>query len=245
MRYFIELSYHGAPYHGWQRQPNASTVQQTLEEGLSTLLRSTIPVTGAGRTDTGVHARQMFAHFDCDTSFDPEEIERKLNSLLPAGIAIHAIRKVHEDAHARFDATSRTYKYLVIPRKDPFTQGLAYYHRYPLSTEMMNHAAEVLLGRQDFRCFSRSNTDVKTFFCAIEKATWNREDNGLLVFTITADRFLRNMVRAVVGTLLEVGRGKITPENVKKIIESKNRGNAGASVPAHGLYLTKITYPFI
>ncbi|WP_461534365.1 tRNA pseudouridine(38-40) synthase TruA [Sinomicrobium sp.] len=244
MRYFIELSYNGLPYHGWQRQPNAVTVQQTLEEGLSTLLRTTTAVTGAGRTDTGVHARQMFAHFDTDASFDKEEMTRKLNSLLPADISLRSIFEVQEDAHARFDATSRTYQYLISPQKDPFLQALAYYHRYPLSIELMNQAAEMLLGRQDFECFSRSNTDVKTFYCTVEEAKWQQQDE-LLVFTITADRFLRNMVRAVVGTLLEVGRKKIAPENVKKIIESKNRGNAGASVPAHGLYLTKITYPFI
>ncbi|MGS2763214.1 tRNA pseudouridine(38-40) synthase TruA [Sinomicrobium sp. M5D2P9] len=244
MRYFIELSYHGKGYHGWQQQPNAITVQETIEKSLSLLLREPVSITGAGRTDTGVHARQMFAHFDTDTGISAAELVYKLNSLLPGDIAIYRIFEVENEAHARFDATSRTYEYWINPLKDPFLAGLSFYYRHPLDLEKMNSAAGILLGHKDFQCFSKSKTDVKTYFCTIESALWERKE-GKLVFTITADRFLRNMVRAVAGTLLQVGQGKLQKENVKKILESKNRSEAGASVPAHGLYLTKIQYPYV
>ncbi|RNL82722.1 tRNA pseudouridine(38-40) synthase TruA [Sinomicrobium pectinilyticum] len=244
MRYFIELSYYGKAYHGWQKQPNAGTVQETIEKALSLLLQEQVSITGAGRTDTGVHARQMFAHFDTQTEISAGILVHKLNSLLPGDIAIYRIFPVEENAHARFDATSRSYEYRINSFKDPFLTGLSFYYRYPLDVKKMNSAAKILLGHKDFQCFSKSKTDVRTYFCTIENAEWKRMGDNLL-FTITADRFLRNMVRAVVGTLLEVGQGKLQEENVKKILESKNRSEAGVSVPAHGLYLTKIQYPYI
>ncbi|MGS2740586.1 tRNA pseudouridine(38-40) synthase TruA [Sinomicrobium sp. M5D2P17] len=244
MRYFIELSYHGKAYHGWQKQPNAGTVQETIEKALSLLLQEPISITGAGRTDTGVHARQMFAHFDTQSGISADTLVHKLNSLLPGDIVVYRIFPVEDNAHARFDATSRSYEYRINSFKDPFCAGLSFYCRYPLDMEKMNDAAKILIGRKDFQCFSKSKTDVKTYFCIIENAEWKRTGDRL-VFTITADRFLRNMVRAIVGTLLEVGQGKLQQENVKKILESKNRSQAGVSVPAHGLYLTKIQYPYI
>ncbi|MBC9797602.1 tRNA pseudouridine(38-40) synthase TruA [Sinomicrobium weinanense] len=244
MRYFIELSYHGKNYHGWQKQPNAPSVQETIEKGMSLLLREPVTITGAGRTDTGVHARQMFAHFNTEVKLNAEDLTYKLNSLLARDIAISRIFPVQDDAHARFDAVSRTYEYWIVQKKDPFMNDFAYNLHYPIDIDKMNRAAEALFEHSDFQCFSKSKTDVKTYLCKIEHARWEFV-KGKLVFTITADRFLRNMVRAIVGTLLDVGLGKMPEENVKKIIESKNRSKAGVSVPAHGLYLTKITYPYI
>lgn len=244
MRYFIELSYHGEHYHGWQRQPNAPSVQETLENGLSLLLREPVTITGAGRTDAGVHARQMFAHFDSGAGLHTKDFTYKLNALLARDIAIHRIFTVADEAHARFDAVSRTYEYWINQSKNPFLDGLSYYLRHPPDIDKMNRAAEIIMKYSDFQCFSKSKTDVKTYFCEISHARWVFTDEKL-VFTITADRFLRNMVRAIVGTLLEVGSGKMPVENVKKIIESKNRSEAGVSVPAHGLYLTRIEYPFV
>lgn len=244
MRYFIELSYHGKKYHGWQRQPNAPSVQETVEKGLSLLLKESLTITGAGRTDAGVHARQMFAHFDTETGLHPEDLVYKLNSLLPRDIAINRVFPVPDDAHTRFDAVSRTYEYWIIQKKNPFLDDFAYYLRYPLDIDKMNRAAEILSEYTDFQCFSKSKTDVKTYVCKIKHARWKFTEDKL-IFTITADRFLRNMVRAIVGTLMETGLGKMSEENVKKIIESKNRSEAGVSVPAHGLYLTKIEYPFV
>ena len=242
MRYFVEFSYNGKAYHGWQRQPNAKSVQQTLEEAMTLQLRNPIQLAGAGRTDAGVHARQLYAHFDIDQPLDTEAQVQRLNAFLPADIAIHAIFQVDDQAHARFDALERTYEYWVVQNKDPFLSDWAHYIHLPLNLEAMNKAANFLLDHTNFECFSRSNTDVKTYICHLKKATW-KEDQGKFVFTITADRFLRNMVRAIVGTLLDVGLGKVPPENVNSIIKSRDRGEAGASVPAKGLYLTKITYP--
>ncbi|MCM5661604.1 tRNA pseudouridine(38-40) synthase TruA [Galbibacter mesophilus] len=242
MRYFLELSYNGKHYHGWQYQPNAISVQEVLENALSTLLRSEIQIVGAGRTDAGVHAKQMYAHFDVESIVDEEELHYKLNSYLPTDISIQNIQRVQDDAHARFDAVQRSYEYWVVSQKNPFYTDYAYNLRAELDLDAMNEAADLLLKYKDFQCFSKSNTDVKTYICDVRKAVWVRQ-NDLLVFHITADRFLRNMVRAVVGTLLDVGMGKRTMEDVKKIIESKNRSNAGASVPAHGLYLTEVLYP--
>ncbi|SFW67100.1 tRNA pseudouridine38-40 synthase [Sinomicrobium oceani] len=244
LRYFIELSYHGKRYHGWQRQPNAITVQESLERAFSMVLRTPIHITGAGRTDTGVHAKQMYAHFDSDSTIDRENLIYRLNAFLPEDIAVYRIIPVAEDAHARFDATSRTYEYWINPVKNPFLEGLSYYNRNPLNVEKMNEVAQLLLGYQDFQCFSKSKTDVKTYFCDIKNAVWERCGDKL-VFTITADRFLRNMVRAIVGTLLDAGQEKSSEENVKNILKSKNRSKAGVSVPAHGLYLTRIEYPYI
>ena len=242
MRYFLEFSYNGKHYHGWQNQPNALTVQEVLEQALSTVLRSKINLTGAGRTDAGVHAKQMYAHFDFNITLNSDEIKYKLNSFLPLDISIYKFIEVNNDAHARFDAISRTYEYWISNKKNPFLSDYAYHLKYELDVKKMNDAAKVLFEYEDFQCFSKSNTDVKTYLCKIMKAEWSVDDEKL-IFTIKADRFLRNMVRAVVGTLLEVGLNKSSKEDVKKVIESKNRSNAGTSVPAHGLYLTKVEYP--
>ncbi|HEX9825181.1 MAG TPA: tRNA pseudouridine(38-40) synthase TruA [Flavobacteriaceae bacterium] len=242
MRYFIELSYNGKAYHGWQNQPNAISVQQVLEEALSVLMQTKIEVVGAGRTDTGVHASQMFAHFDVEFEIDISTLVYKLNAILPNDIAIHDIFRVKEDAHARFDAISRTYHYKISTSKNVFTNDFAYRFQLPLNVEKMNEACKILLRYKDFQCFSKSNTDVKTYYCNIEKAEWIEEQNDL-IFIITADRFLRNMVRAIVGTMINIGLGKIQVKDLITIIGSKNRSEAGYSVPAHGLYLTQITYP--
>lgn len=241
MRFFIEFAYNGRNYHGWQRQPNAVTVQETLENALSLLLRAKILVTGAGRTDAGVHARQMFAHFDHHTIPDVNFLRNRLNAFLPHDIVIKRIFEVHGQAHTRFDAISRTYEYWVVSEKDPFLHHFAYYLRHTLNVNAMNEAAELLFHFNNFQCFSKSNTDVKTYLCEIKQAYW-KNSGDKLIFTITADRFLRNMVRAIVGTLLDVGMGKNSKEDVKKIIESKNRSKAGVSVPAHALYLTEVAY---
>nr|WP_299342008.1 tRNA pseudouridine(38-40) synthase TruA [Allomuricauda sp.] len=242
MRYFIRFSYLGKAYHGWQKQPNAISVQEVLENALSTILRTSIEIVGAGRTDTGVHAREMYAHFDFETIQDKGQLIQRLNSLLPQDIAIQEILSAAGTAHARFDATERTYEYWVIQRKNPFYADFAHCVWQELHVQKMNEAAAFLLNHTDFECFSKSNTDVKTFICDVRKAVWSQNDDKL-VFTISADRFLRNMVRAIVGTLLEVGLGKRNPEEINKIIESKSRSKAGVSVPAKGLYLTRILYP--
>lgn len=242
MRYFIELSYNGKAYHGWQNQPNAISVQEVLEKALSTLLKEKIAVVGAGRTDTGVHAKQMFAHFDITEEFSSEEIKYKLNSFLPKDIAIQDIFKVNDEAHARFDAISREYIYKISLHKNVFSFNDSYNFKQELDVSKMNDAAKILFEYEDFKCFSRSNTDVKTYNCNIMKANWIIEDDEL-VFTIKADRFLRNMVRAIVGTMINIGIGKIEVIDLHNIIKSKDRSKAGASVPGHALYLTKIEYP--
>lgn len=241
MRYFLSLSYFGEAYHGWQRQPNAVTVQEVIEHALSTLIRSAISIVGAGRTDTGVHAREIFAHFDTEIEL-PEDLVHRLNRLLPEDIAVNGLKEVPEEAHARFSAVARTYEYHIVRRKDPFERDRAYLLTRPLDIQAMNEAAELLKSYVDFECFSKSNTDVNTFNCQITSAYWE-ERGDLLIFHITADRFLRNMVRAIVGTLLEVGMGKLTLQDVKAIIKSKDRSEAGVSVPAKGLYLTRVDYP--
>ncbi len=242
MRYFIELSYNGKAYHGWQNQPNAITVQEVLEKALSTILKSEISIVGAGRTDAGVHASQMFAHFDYDENFDAKDLVYKLNSFLPKDVAIQQIFKVKPEAHARFDAVSRTYHYKVSTSKNVFDYDFAYEVQLPLNVDAMNKACKILFEYRDFQCFSKSNTDVKTYNCDIKEAYWT-SNNNQLIFTITADRFLRNMVRAIVGTMVNIGLGKLKPEDLHAIIKSKDRGEAGFSVPAHGLYLTEIVYP--
>lgn len=242
MRYFVAFSYLGEQYHGWQKQPNAITVQEVLEDAFSKLLREKISLMGAGRTDAGVHAKQMYAHFDFPAIEDLADLEYRLNSLLPKDIAVQKVFKTTDEAHARFDASSRTYEYWIVQEKNPFYTEHAHYIKYPLDVDKMNKAAAVLLDHTDFECFSKSNTEVNTFLCDIREAYWENK-NGVLVFTITADRFLRNMVRAIVGTLLDVGLGKSEIDTVKAIIKSKNRCKAGASVPAKGLYLTKVLYP--
>lgn len=242
MRYFLELAYNGTAYHGWQNQPNAITVQEVLEKALSTILKQSIELVGAGRTDTGVHAKQMCAHFDLPESLPENNLVYKLNQFLPKDIAINSIRAVKDDAHARFHAVSRTYNYIISKKKNPFNLDLAYFFKAELDIDKMNQAAHILLNYKNFKCFSRSQTDVKTYNCNIMKAEWMQQDDQL-IFTIKADRFLRNMVRAIVGTMLEIGCEKIAVDSINNIIESQDRSQAGASVPAHGLYLTKITYP--
>lgn len=242
-RYFIYLSFDGTNYHGWQIQPNGASVQKTLMKALSTFLRREIEVVGAGRTDAGVHARLMVAHFDFDTELDGEVVTDKLNRLLPPDIAVYGVRRVKPEAHARFDATSRTYKYYIHTRKDPFRRGYSWRIFQPLDFERMNEAAQTLFDYTDFTSFSKLHTDVKTNNCRIMLARWEQMGDGEWVFTIRADRFLRNMVRAVVGTLVEVGRGKLTVDGFRRVIEEKNRCSAGTSVPGHALYLTDVSYP--
>jgi len=242
LRYFLELAYNGISYHGWQRQPNAISVQEVIEESLSTLLRMKIEIVGAGRTDAGVHAKQIMAHFDVDSLLDSEQLKYKLNAILPSDIAINRVDQVKKEAHARFDAVSRSYEYYISLSKNPFSVNTAYYLKKKLDIDAMNEAAKILLNHTNFKCFSKSKTDVKTYNCIITKAIWE-EKNETLIFKITANRFLRNMVRAIVGTLIEVGEQKLVPNDVIEIIKSEDRGKAGYSVPAHGLYLTKVDYP--
>lgn len=242
MRYFIELAYNGSKYHGWQNQPNAITVQSKLELALSTLLSDDIAVVGAGRTDTGVHAKHLVAHFNTEVNLKISDLIYKLNSFLPNDIAIYSIYKVKPNVHARFDAVARTYHYYISTSKNPFLSGLAHEFYLPLDVDLMNEASKILLNYNDFQCFSKKHTDVKTYNCNIWKAEWTEKPNEL-IFEITADRFLRNMVRAIVGTMIDIGQGKITIEQLHNIIKSKDRSNAGFSAPACGLYLTKVTYP--
>lgn len=244
MRYFIELAYKGTNYHGWQSQPDAISVQETLEKALSILLRNPIAIVGAGRTDAGVHAKQLFAHFDYEFEIEPAKLVHKLNSYLPKDIAILNLHKVLNDAHARFDATKRTYEYHIHTFKNAFESDDSWYYSLPLDIEKMNQACKILFEYTDFECFSKVHTDVNTFNCKIYEAHW-QQNNDKLVFTISADRFLRNMVRAIVGTMVNVGLGKISVDDVQNIIESKDRNKAGFSVPAHGLYLTKVEYDYI
>ncbi len=244
VRYFMHLAYNGAPYHGWQRQPNACSVQEELEKALSTVLRHDIAVTGAGRTDTGVNARCMYAHFDTEKEIaDTRRLVASLNSIVGRDIAVYSIVRVADGAHARFDATSRTYKYFIGKQKSPFGYHFAWTPPYVLDVEAMNAAAARLFDYTDFTSFSKLHTDVKTNNCRIDYARWDDEGDRL-VFTVTADRFLRNMVRAIVGTLVDVGRHKITVEQFCQIIERKNRCEAGTSVPGNALFLWDITYPY-
>lgn len=243
MRYFIYFSYRGTAYHGWQIQPNAQTVQEVLTRACSTLLREEIELVAAGRTDTGVHAQCMIAHFDtCQPLTACDELVRKLNNFLPRDIAIQKLVSVKPNAHARFDALSRTYEYRITFQKDVFANDLKVRFYHPLHFERMNEAADTLKDYSDFTSFSKLHTDVKTNNCVVSEARWECRDNEW-VFQITADRFLRNMVRSIVGTLIEVGMEKMSVAQFRAIIESKNRCCAGNSMPAHGLYLVHIAYP--
>lgn len=245
-RYFVELGYNGTNFHGWQTQPNGITVQECLDKALSTYFRQEVVSLGCGRTDAGVHATQFYAHFDL-INVNEQQIAKataSINALLPYSIAIYRIFEVAYDAHARFDATAREYKYYLHFKKDPFKLDMSWLYKGSLDIEKMNQAAEVLFAYQDFSCFSKSNTQTFTNNCKISYAKVAQNDDGL-VFTIKADRFLRNMVRAIMGTLVLVGKGDIGLEDVKQIIESKNRSNAGQSVPACGLYLVAVEYPYI
>ncbi len=254
MRYFIKLAYKGTHYHGWQYQPNASSVQETLAKAVSVLLNSEINLMGAGRTDTGVHAKEMYAHFDYTTAFDHQSLVHKLNSYLPKDIVVYAIIPVSNEAHVRFDARKRTYEYHINTFKDSFSQEESWYNPQKLDLDLMNEAAKIIVKNTNFQCFSKVNTAVNTFDCTVFEAYWTRgtaelgadkQENDTLIFTISANRFLRNMVRSIVGTMVKIGRHKITIEDLNTIIESKDRDKAGFSVPAHGLYLTKIDYDYI
>lgn len=243
MRYFIELSYHGKNYHGWQKQANEISVQETLEKTLSVLLKEEVSVIGCGRTDAGVHAKQFFLHFDYEREIDKEKLKYKLNSFLPDDIAIFQLSQVNDEAHARFNAVSRSYQYIISLEKNVFETDLSLYlYKSTISIEKMNEAAKMMMEYTDFKCFSRSKTDVKTYNCTITEAYWERDENRL-VFYISSNRFLRNMVRAIVGTLLEIGNARMTLSEFKDVIESRDRTRAGASVKAKGLYLTRVVYP--
>jgi len=247
MRFFIRLSYKGTAFHGWQIQQNAPTVQAELNAALSTVFGKTIETIGAGRTDTGVHARNYIAHFDSEKLIETDNLSvmvYHLNGLLPNDIAVHALAVLPDKAHARFDATERTYKYYIDTCKNPFTFDYAAFFPYNFDVEKMNDAAKLLLEYSDFTSFAKLHADTKTNNCRILQAYWEVQD-GQLIFTITADRFLRNMVRAIVGTLIEVGRGKITLTDFRQIIEQKNRCASGASVPAKGLCFEAIKYPYM
>ena len=242
-RYFIYFSYDGAAYHGWQVQPNAITVQQVLEEALCKLMRQPVPLTGAGRTDAGVHARLMVAHFDWEEPLDTDAVTEKLNRILPQDICIYKVREVNPDAHARFDALSRRYCYRVVTAKSPFARRYACRVMPETDFEAMNRAAELLYEYTDFTSFSKLHTDVKTNNCKVTHAAWRRVGEHEWVFEIEADRFLRNMVRAIVGTLLRVGRGKMTLDGFRAVIENKARGEAGDSAMGEALFLVGVEYP--
>ncbi|WP_338410708.1 tRNA pseudouridine(38-40) synthase TruA [uncultured Flavobacterium sp.] len=244
MRYFIKFAYNGKNYHGFQTQPNATSVQETLTDAMQLLIDKTIEIVGAGRTDSGVHAKQMFAHFDVEKPIETLYWLSKLNSYLPKDIVIYDIFEVDKDTHARFNASARTYEYNIHTHKDAFLENTSWYYFQDLDFDKMNEACHILFNHTDFECFSKANTDVHTHNCTITEAYW-KKTNHQFIFTIKADRFLRNMVRAIVGTMINVGIGKTSINEFEKIIESKSRSKAGFSVPAHGLFLVKIEYPFL
>jgi len=246
-RYFLQLAYNGAAYHGWQVQNNAHTVQAELNKKIGLLLGEEINLVGCGRTDTGVNARDFYAHLDTNESirqtYDINDFLYRLNKFLPPDIVVFRLKLVPDSYHARFDAISRTYRYYISRKKNPFMPDLSYQYTRQLDVETMQKAAAILIDYYDFTSFSKRRSQTKTNNCTISEAVWE-EKNDLLIFTITADRFLRNMVRAIVGTLLEIGRGRLTVEDISKIIEAKNRNKAGFSVPAHALFLELIVYPY-
>ncbi len=244
VRYFLLLAYKGTAYHGWQIQKNAISVQQVLNDKLTVVLREEINVVGAGRTDTGVHAEYFMLHFEVEKPIaDSALFIDKINKLLPKDIAVYQLFNVDIEANSRFDALSRTYEYRISRIKNPFHSDLVWFYRVALNISLMNQAAKILFEYQDFSSFSKTGTQVATNNCKIFEAHWFETNNNQLIFRVKADRFLRNMVRAITGTLIDVGREKLSLKEFRKIIESKNRSNAGFSVPAHGLFLTKIDYP--
>ena len=242
MRYFITFSYDGTAYHGWQIQPHSVSVQEEIQKALSTLLRRPMEVVGAGRTDTGVHARKMFAHFDSEYELECPQLVYKLNKLLPRDIAVQQVERVDDGMHARFSAKSRTYHYYVHLDKNPFLRSYSWQVYGTPDFELMNRAAAVLMEYTDFTSFSKVNTDTKTNDCTITEAHWDRVADGQWRFTITANRFLRNMVRAIVGTLMEVGRGRMTIEQLRNVVDAKDRCRAGDSVPGNALFLVDVKY---
>lgn len=242
MRYFFEIAYHGASYSGWQSQHNALGVQTVVEEVMSKIFRSPVSIVASGRTDAGVHCEQQFFHTDLLDAFQERDLLLKLNSFLPRDIVIKSVRPVRPDASARYDAVERTYRYQITRVKNPFLQGLSWHYFKAVQIENMNKAAAFIAGEQDFECFSKVKTDVNHFICQIRKAGWVEKGDDL-IFTISANRFLRGMVRAIVGTLLDVGTGKLSQKQFVSIIQSRDRRKAGANVPAYGLYLEKVKYP--
>jgi tRNA pseudouridine38-40 synthase len=241
VRYFFEIAYNGKNYNGWQSQNNGTGVQTVVEKVLSQLLREKINIVASGRTDTGVHCEQQFFHTDVEKSLDAEKFLQRINSFLPQDISIQSIEKVKPEASARYDAIERTYRYQITRTKNPFLEGRAWHYFKPLNVQTMNEAAALLRGEHDFECFSKVKTDVNHFLCEIRLAEWH-EKGDMLIFTISANRFLRGMVRAIVGTLLDIGAGKTTMKEFQEIIRSKDRKKAGANVPAYGLYLMKVKY---
>ncbi|UCS95097.1 tRNA pseudouridine(38-40) synthase TruA [Echinicola marina] len=241
-RYFLEVAYKGTRYHGWQVQPNAVTVQEEIDKALATILRRKIDTMGSGRTDTGVHGKQQYLHFDSEEILDKRTFLKKANAVLPKDISIYDLREVKAEAHARFDAVWRSYEYYISLRKNPFEEELSWQCYYSLDVEAMNEAAKLLLKYRDFECFSKVKTEVNHFECEIKTAYWEQKDQHL-IFHITANRFLRGMVRAIVGTLVEVGTGKMDKEGFRAILESKSRTKAGAAAPARGLFLSRVIYP--
>ena len=243
MRYFIELSYNGSEYHGWQSQPNAITIQETIENSLQLVLKNKqLKIVGAGRTDTGVHASQMYAHFDYDQNFHVNNLIFKLNSFLDKNIVINNIFKVHSEAHARFDAILREYKYFLTTKKDVFNSDTKYHFTKKLDFDQISKSIEIIKENSNFKSFCRSRTDVTNYKCSIANFEYEVKKSEL-IFTISANRFLRNMVRAIIGTILDVGLHKISIEKLKEIIDKSDRIYAGPSVPAHGLFLTRVKYP--
>ena len=243
-RYFITLSYDGTRFHGWQVQPNGISVQGELQRALGLLLRQDVQVTGAGRTDAGVHARMMVAHFDLTGDpIDCAQLTYKLNKLLPQDIAVQRVEPVAADMHARFSAVARTYHYYIHTRKSPFVRHYSCELHYPLDFERMNEAARLLMGYDDFGAFCKAHADVKTTLCRVTQAEWKQTSPGEWFFVITANRFLRNMVRAVVGTLIEVGRHRLSLDDFRRVVEGRRRTDAGESMPAHALFLERIDYP--
>lgn len=241
-RYFVTFAYDGTRYHGWQIQPNGNSVQEELQKALSTILRDTIEVVGAGRTDAGVHARRMTAHFETGSEFDCAQLAYKLNRLLPRDIAVYDVRRVAPDMHARFSATLRTYHYYVHTRKDPFLRHYSCELHYDLDFDLMNEAASHLLDVNDFGAFCKAHADVKTTLCNVTEAVWTRDGGDSWHFRISANRFLRNMVRAVVGTLIEVGRHRMTVAQFDQVVASGSRSNAGESMPGNALFLEDVKY---
>ena len=242
MRYFITLGYDGTDFHGWQIQPNGNSVQEELQKALSTLMRQPMEVVGAGRTDAGVHARQMVAHFDSDSAVDCQQLTYRLNRIVPRSMAVYKVEKVADDMHARFSAKRRIYRYFVHTRKDPFLRHYSYQLPYSLDFNQMNKAACILLDYSDFGAFCKSHSDVKTTICKVTAAKWHQTAPDEWYFEISADRFLRNMVRAVVGTLMDVGRGRLSLEEFRGVIEGRKRTAAGESMPGNALFLEKVEY---
>lgn len=245
-RYFVEIGYDGTNYAGWQKQPNVDTVQETIEKNLSKLYSNkSIDIVGCGRTDAGVHSSQFYFHADLSNKYSCDQLVYKLNNMLPKDIAVYSAHNVNADSHARFDALNRTYRYFIHSKKSPFLNNTSWYFSKQLDLDAMNQASKVIMGEKDFTSFSKLHTDVKTNRCDVKNAKWIRKNDHEIYFEITANRFLRNMVRAIVGTLIDVGLGNSTVEDVSSIIKAKDRGQAGMSVPAHGLFLCRVSYPYI